>query len=105
MAKKSEFNLSEVIRERRKSHRSEKATEALAAIQKAHPNQKINSGTFKSTYYKISGAKRTVRRAKPGRGGAEGGGVLPAALAFIRAAGSIAAAKEVLAELEQVKEL
>jgi hypothetical protein len=105
MAKKSDFNLSEVIRGRRKTHRSEKAMDAFEAIKKSHPNQKINEGTFKSTYYKLAGAKRrVVRRAKPGRGDGAGNVIGPA-LAFIRAAGSIEKAKEILSDLEAVKEL
>jgi hypothetical protein len=110
MAKKADFNLSEVIRERRKTHRKEKATEALAAIKKAHPTQKINDGTFKSTFYKLvggSGKKRTVRRLKPGaRGEKEGSGIIAQAVAFVRSAGSIGAARQALDELEAaVREL
>jgi hypothetical protein len=69
MAKKSEgFNLSATIREFRKSHRGVPATAALAAVKKAHPNQKINDGTFKATFYKLAGGgkKKSVRRRKPG---------------------------------------
>jgi hypothetical protein len=68
MAKRASFNLSETIREYRKAHRGVKAMDALEAIKKAHPSQKINDGTFKSTFYKLAGTgKRTVRRRKPGR--------------------------------------
>jgi hypothetical protein len=103
MAKKREFNLSEIIREYRKSHRGTKATEALAAIKKAHTDQKINDGTFKSTWYKLagSGKARKVRRLKPGRNGAAQDG-LTAALKFVREVGSLEAAK---AQLDSVTKL
>jgi hypothetical protein len=85
---------------------------ALEAVKKSS-GQKINDATFRSTYYKLksgSGGKRVVRRKRPLRGGAGrghdvGGGVVGAALAFIRAAGSIEQAKQVLADLEEFREL
>jgi hypothetical protein len=103
MAKRKDFNLSEIIREYRKSHRGTKATEALAAIKKTHSDQKINDGTFKSTFYKLAGGstKRKVRRLKPGRNGAVHDG-LTAALTFVRQAGSVEAAK---AQLDSVAKL
>ena len=43
MAKRSNgFNLSETIREFRKGHRGMSANDALAAVKKAHPGQKIS---------------------------------------------------------------
>ncbi len=61
MAKRPGVNLSETIREYCKAHRDAKAMDAFMAIRKAHPSQKINEGTFKSTFYKIvSGGKRTL---------------------------------------------
>jgi hypothetical protein len=108
MAKKGNFNLSEVIRERRKTHRSEKAMDAFEAIRKAHPTQKINEGTFKSTFYKLvgGGKRKVVRRAKPGSGEKDGSGIIGQAVAFVRCAGSIAAARQALDDLEQaIKEL
>jgi hypothetical protein len=68
MAKKSEgLNLWATIREFRKSHQGVPATAALAAVKKAHPNQQINDGTFKATFYKLAGSgKKSVRRRKPG---------------------------------------
>jgi hypothetical protein len=106
MAKRKDFNLSETIREFRKTHPKASAREALEAISKT-AGHKINEGTFKSTFYKlVDSKKRTVRRRKPGRGGADGpGGVIGTALAFIRSAGGIEAAKQVLTELESVREL
>jgi hypothetical protein len=103
MAKRKEFNLSEVIREYRKSHRGTKATEALVAIKKSHADQKINDGTFKSTWYKLAGAgkSRKVRRLKPGRNGASHDG-LTAALKFVREVGSVDLAK---AQLDSVAKL
>src|SRR5580704_13238184 len=98
MAKRSEFNLSLAIREYQKSHPKTTANAALEAIKKDHP--KINDATFRSTFYKLksgSGGKRSVRRKKPMRGTGDGiGGVVGTALAFIRAAGSIEKAREVL---------
>src|ERR1700730_2609281 len=109
MAKRKDFNLSEAIREHRKSNPKHTAREAFEAISKAAPS-KVNEGTFKSTFYKLAGSKkRTVRKLKPGRvgrGAGEGaGGVIATALAFIRSAGGMAEAKQVLAELEAVREL
>jgi hypothetical protein len=109
MAKKSNgFNLSETIREYRKSHRGASAREAMEAIKKSNPDQKINEGTFKSTFYKLAGSgKRSVRRAKPGRGGrgtGDGSDVMKAGLTFIRLAGSVDAAREQLAGLKDLIE-
>lgn len=106
MAKRKDFNLSETIREFRKTHPKANAREAFEAISKA-AGQKINEGTFKSTFYKLVGSKKRTVRSKPGRGGAGdgAGGVIGTALAFIRSAGGIEAAKQVLSELEAVREL
>jgi hypothetical protein len=111
MAKKSNgFNLSETIRDFRKSHRGASAREAMEAIKKSNPDQKINEGTFKSTFYKLagSGKRRSVRRAKPlrGRGRASDGSteVMRAGLTFIRLAGSVEAAREQLAGLKDLIE-
>jgi hypothetical protein len=109
MAKKKDFNLSETIRQYRKSNPKATAMQALEAITKSS-GQRINEGTFKSTFYKLvgqgRGKGRVVRRRKPGRGGAtDGPGVITSATAFIRAAGGIEQAKRILAELEVVREL
>ena len=108
MAKRLSFNLSETIREFRKARRGVRATDAFAAIKKAHPNQKINEGTFKSTFYKLAGSgKRSVRRRKPGRIIAGHGSpehIMQAGLHFIRLAGSLEAARERLVGLEALIE-
>jgi hypothetical protein len=109
MAKKANgFNLSETIRQYRKSHRGASAREAMEAIKKSHPDHKINEGTFKSTFYKLAGSgKRSVRRAKPGRAGrgaGDGSDVMRAGLTFIRLAGSVDAAREQLAGLKDLIE-
>jgi hypothetical protein len=104
MAKRKDFNLSETIRDFQKTHRGVKATEALAAIKKAHSDQKINDSTFKATFYKLAGGagkRGKVRRLKPGRNGAAHDG-LTAALRFVREVGSLDAAK---AQLETVGKL
>jgi hypothetical protein len=103
MAKRKDFNLSEIIRDFQKAHRGTKATEALAAIRKAHPSEKINEGTFKSTYYKLagSGKARKVRRLKPGANGAAHDG-LTAALRFVRECGGVEAARH---QLDSVSKL
>jgi hypothetical protein len=106
------FNLSEIIREYRKAHRGISARNAMEAIKKSHPDQKINEGTFKSTFYKLagSGKNRSVRRAKPMRGrfghagGDESAAVMRAGLTFIRLAGSVEAAREKLAGLKDLIE-
>ncbi len=108
MAKRKAFNLSETIRAHRKSNPKHTAKEAFETISKS-AGHKINEGTFKSTFYKLvgQGNHRVVRRRKPGaRGGAgDGAGIIAQALAFIRSAGGLEAAKQVLAELEAVKDL
>jgi hypothetical protein len=108
MAKRPSFNLSETIREYRKSHWGVRAMDAFAAIKKGHPSQTINEGTFKSTFYKLaSDGKRTVRRRKPGRVSAGNGSpesIMQAGLHFIRLAGSVEAARERLVGLEALIE-
>jgi hypothetical protein len=105
MAKRKEFNLSEIIRDFQKSHRSVKAMDAFEQIKKAHPSQKINEGTFKSTFYKlVGGGKRKVRRLKPGHNGAAHGG-LTAALTFVRAVGGFDAAQEQLKAVGKLLEV
>jgi hypothetical protein len=108
MAKRKAFNLSEAIREHRKANPKHTAKEAFEAISKS-AGHKINEGTFKSTFYKLAGQgkHRVVRRRKPGAraGAGDGAGIIARALAFIRSAGGIEAAKQVLAELEAVKDL
>jgi hypothetical protein len=113
MARKSDgFNLSETIREYRKGHRGASAREAMEAIKKSNPDQKINEGTFKSTFYKLagSGKGRSVRRMKPMRGrpgrgsGDSSADVMRAGLTFIRLAGSVEAARERLAGLKDLIE-
>ena len=108
MAKKANgFNLSETIRDYRKSHRGVSARDAMEAIKKSHPDQKINEGTFKSTFYKLagSGGKRSVRRVKPMRGrGGDSHDVMRAGLDFIRLAGGVDAAQERLAGLKDLIE-
>jgi hypothetical protein len=108
MAKRSSFNLSQTIRDLRQANRQVPATAAFAAIKKSHPNQKINEGTFKATFYKLSSnGKRVVKRRKPGRvlaghGSAEH--IMQAGLHFIRLAGSVDAARERLVGLEALIE-
>lgn len=107
MAKKNNgFNLSEVIREFQNAHRGVSANDALVAVKKAHPSQKINEGTFRATFYKLTGdgkRKRTVRKRRPGRG-LDGGSdaVLRAGLDFIRVAGGVESARERLASLNKL---
>src|SRR3984885_4138704 len=70
MARKSNgFNLTAAIRDYRKNHRGISAKNALEGIKKAHPGEKINDGTFKSTFYKLAGSKKkkSVMRRRPGR--------------------------------------
>jgi len=111
MAKKSEeFNLTAAIRDYRKSHRGISAKNALVALKKAHPNEKINDGTFKSTFYKLAGGrkKKSVMRRKPRRVAAGGDGhpesIMKAGLSFIRLAGGVENARERLVGLEELIE-
>jgi hypothetical protein len=111
MAKKSDgFNLTEVIRNYRKSHRGISAKNAMEGIKKEYPHEKVNDGTFKSTFYKLAGSrkKKTVMRPKPQRGGAGEQGhaesILKAGLTFIRLAGGVENARERLVGLEELIE-
>jgi hypothetical protein len=101
MVKRSEFNLSEAIRAFRKGSPKSTAKEAFEAIKKDQ-SQKINEGTFKSTFYKLSSeGKRTVKRRKPsGLAHENGASLISHAMGFIRSAGSIAKAREALDQLE-----
>jgi len=103
MAKKGSFNLSQTIRDFQKSHRGVAGTAALEAVKKAHPNQKINEGTFKATFYKLAGGgSRKVRRRKPGRvvvGHGSSDRLMKAGLHFIRLAGGVEEARERLVGL------
>jgi hypothetical protein len=81
---------------------------ALTQLGAAHPNQKINDGTFKSTFYKLaSGGKRSVRRRKPGRFVAGNGSadyIMSVGLHFIRLAGGVEEARERLVGLAELIE-
>jgi hypothetical protein len=118
MAKRSSFNLSEAIREFRKTNPKASAREAFEAISKTAP-KKPNEGTFKSTFYKLAGSgKRTVRRLKPLAAGARGGGrrggrgatatagdggdVIRATVEFIRMCGGIQQAKAAIDALSEL---
>lgn len=106
MAKRKDFNLSEVIRKHRTANPNHTAKEAFEAIGKS-AGHKINEGTFKSTFYKLAGEgkRRVVRRRKPGASSGNGPGIVAQALGFIRSAGGIEEAKQILVELETVKDL
>jgi hypothetical protein len=106
MAKRKVFNLSEAIREHRKANPRHSAKEAFEAIGKS-AGQKINEGTFKSTFYKLAGEgkRRVVRHRKLRAGAGDGAGIVAQALGFIRSAGGIEEAKQILTELEAVKQL
>ena len=89
MAKRSlGFNLSATIREFQKSHPNVSATDALTAVKKAHPTQKIKEGTFKATFYKLAGGgkRKVVKRRKPGRVGHDMVVIENRVLAIVRAA-------------------
>jgi hypothetical protein len=112
MAKRgNSFNLSATIREFRKAHRGVSANDALAAVKKANPGQKINDGTFRATFYKLAGdgkRKKSVMRRRPGRGPAggrdHGESVVKAGLHFVRLAGGVESARERLAGLKELIE-
>jgi hypothetical protein len=109
MARKSNgFNLTAAIRDIRKSHRGISAKTALEGIKKSHPHEKINDGTFKSTFYKLagSGKRKKVLRRKPRGGNGEGHAesILRAGLTFIRLAGGVESARERLVGLEELIE-
>lgn len=82
---------------------------ALEAVKKAHPNQRINEGTFKATFYKLAGGgkRKVVRRPKPGRvvpGHGSSDHLMKAGLHFIRLAGGVEEARERLVGLEALIE-
>jgi len=92
------------------AHRGVSAKNAFAGIKKAHPNEKIKEGTFKSTFYKLvgGGRKKTVRRRKPGRviaGDGSPEAIMKAGLHFIHVAGGVEAARERLVGLEKLIEV
>jgi hypothetical protein len=112
MAKKSEsFNVTAAVREYRESHPGGSAKEAFEAIKKAHPKERLNENSLKTTFYKLarSGKRKVVRRRKPGRVVAAGGGnhaesIMRAGLTFIRLAGGVENARERLAGLKDLIE-
>jgi hypothetical protein len=111
MARKSNgFNLTAAIRDYRKKHRGISAKNALEGIKKAHSGEKINDGTFKSTFYKLAGGKKkaSVMRRRPGRlqNGSDNHSesILKAGLTFIRLAGGVENARERLVGLEELIE-
>jgi hypothetical protein len=112
MAKRSSgFNLSATIPEFQKSHPGVAAKDALAAVKKAHPAQKIKEGTFKATFYKLAGGgkRKVVTRRMPVRAVEGGGGnraesIMRAGLQFIRLAGGVGAAREQLVGLKELIE-
>jgi hypothetical protein len=111
MARKGNgFNLTEAIRTIRKGHRGISAKHALEGIKKSHPHEKINDGTFKSTFYKLAGGgkRKKVLRRKPRGGNGNGEGhaesILKAGLTFIRLAGGVENARERLVGLEELIE-
>jgi hypothetical protein len=84
------------------------ANDALAAVKKAHPGQKINDGTFRATFYKLAGngkRKKSVMRRRPGRSPPAGGeSAMRAGLNFIRLAGSVENAQQQLSSLKALIE-
>jgi hypothetical protein len=110
MAKKSEgFNVTAAIRDFKKAHQGASARDAMDAIKKAHPGEKINEGTFKSTFYKLAGKgkKKVVKRRKPGRvvaGARPADAIMKAGLHFIRLAGDVESAREWLVGLGELIE-
>jgi len=103
------FNLSETIRQYRKAYKGVSARIAFEGIKKAHPDEKINEGTFKSTFYKLagSGKRKVVKRRKPGRlipGHGSADHIMSVGLHFIRLAGGVEEARERLVGLEQLIE-
>jgi len=111
MAKKSQgLNVSAAVREFRKSHPGAIAKDAFEAIQKAHPKEKLNENSLKTTFYKLAGAgkKKSVRRRKPGRVVAEHGSeehIMKAGLNFIYLAGGVENARERLVGLAEMIEM
>ena len=110
MARKTDgFNLTQTIRDYRKGHRGTSAKAAFDSIKKSHPSEKINQGTFLSTFYKLAsgGKKKTVRRRKPGHviaGNGSAETIMKAGLHFIRLAGNVEVAREWLVGLEELIE-
>jgi hypothetical protein len=110
---KRAFNLSETIRDYRKSHRGASAKTAFAAIKAANPSQKINEGTFKSTFYKLVGHGRGSHAKAQTNGHAGANGRLGAldsrqtvkeGLAFLKRFPTVKAATTFLEFVGDVKE-
>jgi hypothetical protein len=109
MAKRAAFNLAQTIRDFQRAHRGVPATDALAAVKKAHPSQKINDGTFKATFYKLAGGgkRKVVRKRKPGRtveGDGSAESIMKAGLHFVVLAGGVEQARERLVGLAELIE-
>jgi hypothetical protein len=101
MAKKAAANKSQAIRDALAAH-PDKSPKEIAEILVAN-GLKVNAqyvSTIKSNA-KVK-ARRVVRR-KGARGGAGGGGAMGAALEFIRAAGGLQQAQQLLGTIEQIK--
>jgi hypothetical protein len=102
------FNLTETIRQYRTAHAGQSARDAFVGIKKAHSGEKINEGTFRSTFYKLTGSgKRKVKRRKPGRlvpGHRSADHLMSVGLQFIRLAGGVEEAGQRLVGLAELIE-
>lgn len=101
MAKKSEVNKSQAVREYYKANPKARTQEVVDALAKQGITITANYvGNIKATHNK---RRRAVRKvvAKGGVGIPE----LKAALAFLKVTGSIAAAKQALAVAQEIKEI
>ena len=101
MAKKSEVNKTQAVREYLKANRKAKNQEVVEALAKKGITITASYvGNIKATHNK---RRRVVKRAV-----AKGGIGIPeikAALTFIKAAGSIVAAKEALEVAQEIREI
>jgi hypothetical protein len=101
MAKKSGVNKSKVIREYYKSHKKAKVQEVVDALAKQGITTTANYvGNIKASHNKRRKAVRKVVAS-----GGVGIPELKAALALIKATGSVAAAKQALAVAEDIKKI
>ena len=101
MAKKPEVNKTQAVRDYFKAHKKAKNAEVVEALAKQGITITANYvGNIKATHNK---RRRAVRKVV-----AKGGVGIPevkAALAFIKAMGSVAAAKQALAVAQEIREI
>jgi hypothetical protein len=111
MKEEPKFNLSQAIRSVLEKNKKFTAAECIKMVKKANPGQSFNENTAAATWSKLrrdmgvsrkrrSTSKRVVKTQK-GKRPTGGTSTIRAAAELVRSAGSIAAAREALNDLER----